>query len=208
MFEIHCDELIHSLCKRAESLRLKLLNQMMQNHQSINKSLCKEYEDITTKALTSPISTDHLMELSNFVKKAATETLTLLEKQLLDAKERLTFLIDFMTFSSADIRLNSNPFQWHQRMPDVFEEHRSIINSNRIQYENALKMRREKFIEDLEVYSKQVEEFETLGDMSEINRYLKKANALHTKLDAAAEKVIIKRYYYTILEHILWFLSL
>ncbi|XP_065655373.1 dynein axonemal heavy chain 7 isoform X2 [Hydra vulgaris] len=191
MFEIHCDELIHSLCKRTENLRSKLLNQMMQDHQATNQALCSEYENITAKALTSPISTDHMMELINFVKKAETETLLLLEKQLFDAKERLLFLIDFMTFSSADIRLNSNVFQWHQRMPEVFQEHCTIVNSNRIQYENALKMRRIKLIEDLELYSKQVEEFEALGDMHEISRYLKKANSLRARLDVVAEKIAV-----------------
>ena len=50
-------------------------------------------------------------------------------------------------------------------------------------------MRRERFIEELESYAKQVEEFTTFGDMSEIQRYLKKAQALDAKLQAAADKV-------------------
>ena len=50
-------------------------------------------------------------------------------------------------------------------------------------------LRRERFIEDLENYGKQVEEFQTCGDMAEIQRYLKKAQALDGKLQAAADKV-------------------
>ena len=56
------------------------------------------------------------------------------------------------------------------------------------QYENALKMRRERFIEELDGYSRQVEEFVGFGDMQEIGRYLKKAQALQARLDAAQEK--------------------
>ena len=97
--------------------------------------------------------------------------------------------MDHTTFSPADIRLNNSVFQWHQRMPEVFDEHRKIINANRIQYENALKLRRERFVEELDGYAKQVEEFQVFGDMSEINRYLKKAQALQTRLETAAEKV-------------------
>ena len=44
-------------------------------------------------------------------------------------------------------------------------------------------------MEELESYGKQVEEFQTFGDMSEINRYLKKSQALDSKLQIAADKV-------------------
>lgn len=50
-------------------------------------------------------------------------------------------------------------------------------------------MRRERFVEELESYSKQLEEFQTFGDMPEVPRYLKKAQALHQRLESAAEKV-------------------
>ena len=38
------------------------------------------------------------------------------------------------------MRLNNNVFQWHYRMPEVFEEHKQITNANRVQYENSLKV--------------------------------------------------------------------
>ena len=44
-------------------------------------------------------------------------------------------------------------------------------------------------MEELDGYAKQVEEFQTYGDMAEIFRYLKKAQALDAKLQAAAEKI-------------------
>lgn len=46
-------------------------------------------------------------------------------------------------------------------------------------------------MEELESYSKQVEEFVTYGDLSELNKYLKKAQTLNAKLDAATEKVLL-----------------
>lgn len=50
-------------------------------------------------------------------------------------------------------------------------------------------MRRERFVEELESYSKQLEEFQTFGDMQEIQRYFKKAQALNQRLESAADKV-------------------
>jgi len=52
-------------------------------------------------------------------------------------------------------------------------------------------LRRERFVEDLENYGKQVEEFQTCGDMAEIQKYLKKAQTLDGKLQAAADKVVL-----------------
>ena len=37
MFELHCDELIRALAKRADSLRTKLLQRMSKDHQVLNK---------------------------------------------------------------------------------------------------------------------------------------------------------------------------
>lgn len=37
MFELHCDELIRALSKRAEGLRTKLLQRMAKEHQALNK---------------------------------------------------------------------------------------------------------------------------------------------------------------------------
>lgn len=37
MFELHCDELIRALAKRADSLRTKLLQRMSKEHQVLNK---------------------------------------------------------------------------------------------------------------------------------------------------------------------------
>ena len=51
-------------------------------------------------------------------------------------------------------------------------------------------MRRERFIEELENYAKQVEEFQTFGDLNEVGRYLKRAQALNGKLEAAADRVL------------------
>ena len=60
-------------------------------------------------------------------------------------------------------------------------------------------MRRDRFVEELEGYNKQLEEFETFGDVAEINRYLKKAQTLNSRLEAAQEKVDFKLNHFYVL---------
>jgi len=50
-------------------------------------------------------------------------------------------------------------------------------------------LKRERFTEELESYAKQVEEFANYGEMTDVPRYLKKAQSLDAKLKAAADKV-------------------
>ena len=58
-----------------------------------------------------------------------------------------------------------------------------------------LQMRRERFTEELESYGKQLEEFQGFGDMADIQKYLKKAQALNQRLETALEKVALAKTY-------------
>ncbi|XP_064419638.1 dynein axonemal heavy chain 7 isoform X2 [Latimeria chalumnae] len=189
MFEIQCEELIRALVKRAETLCGKVVAQMCKDHQETNKKLCDEFEKIAEKALSTPPNTHELMELKAYVKKAETQDMLKLEEKLAEAKNSLAFLVDYATFSPAEMRMNSNTFQWYGRMSEVFQEHQKIIKEKLDQYQDALKLRCERFVEEMDSYSKQADEFLTFGDMAEISRYLRKAQALNSKLDVAAEKI-------------------
>ena len=102
--------------------------------------LCDDYEMIAEKALTTPSNTEHLMELSAYIEKVEKETIYTLEKRLNHSKARLSFLVDYASFSPAEMRLNSNTFMWHGRMEDIFMDHKAIIQEKKAQYEDALKV--------------------------------------------------------------------
>ena len=69
------------------------------------------------------------------------QEMSLLEKKLSDSKTRLFFLVDYVTFSAVDMRLNRQTFQWHTRMPSILEEHRQITKQKEEQYQGGLKVR-------------------------------------------------------------------
>lgn len=62
-----------------------------------------------------------------------------LELQLSESMNRLCFLAS-CKFSSADISLNKNTFQWHMRMPSVFDKHREIAAEKTLQFQDFLKV--------------------------------------------------------------------
>lgn len=53
----------------------------------------------------------------------------------------------------------------------------------------CFKLKRERFIEELESYAKQVDEFSQCGEMLDLAKYYKKAQSLEQKLLAANERI-------------------
>ncbi|KAM7316207.1 hypothetical protein ACRRTK_024887 [Alexandromys fortis] len=188
MFEMHCEELIRALVKRADIICGRLIAKMFRDHQEVNTRLCDEFEKIAEKALSTPPNTAELMEMKAHIQKVESTDMVELAQRLVDSKNCLAFLIECVNFSPADIRLNNSVFQWYARMGEIFDEHRKIIKDKTEQYQEGLKLRCERFVEELESYAKQAEEFHTFGDLQDVQRYLKKAQVLNGKLDAAADK--------------------
>uniref|UniRef100_A0ABI7XYE4 EF-hand domain-containing protein n=1 Tax=Felis catus TaxID=9685 RepID=A0ABI7XYE4_FELCA len=189
MFEMRCEELIRALVKRADVICGRLIAKMFRNHQEVNTRLCDEFEKIAEKALSTPPNTAELMEMKAYIQKVETTDMVELEQRLVDSKNCLAFLIECTNFSPADIRLNNNVFQWYGRMDEIFDEHRKIIKEKTEQYQEGLKLRCERFVEELESYAKQSEEFYSFGDLQDVQRYLRKAQTLNGKLDLAADKI-------------------
>ncbi|KAK3894851.1 hypothetical protein Pcinc_001424 [Petrolisthes cinctipes] len=91
-----------------------------------------------------------------------------------------------MSLSSEECSDAVQPLAWFIRLPEVFRVHLQIITEKRAEYEANLRERREKFQEELGEYAVQLEDFQTLGDVNEIHEYLRRARALHARLDHAA----------------------
>ncbi|XP_028992896.1 dynein axonemal heavy chain 7 [Betta splendens] len=189
MFEVRCHKLIHSLIERAQKLQQKLVSRILQEHQEINKGLCKEFERFAEQALSTPPDTQKLTELRAYINKVETTEMPLLERRLADSNTQLCFLMDFATLSPLDMKLNAETIQWFRRMPSIFKEHQQIITEKTKQYQSALKLCRDRFMEELESYGVQVEEFLAFGEQADLSKYLKKAQALNAKLELAMEKI-------------------
>ncbi|XP_069790710.1 dynein axonemal heavy chain 7 isoform X8 [Narcine bancroftii] len=129
------------------------------------------------------------MELKAFVQKVEVKDMAELELKLIEAKNRLAFLVDYITLTPSDIRLNNQTFHWSGRMTEIFEEHKRMVAEKEEQYQQGLRLRIERFEEELESYAKQVEEFPTFAELSDVGRYLRKAQTLTTKLNQAMEKI-------------------
>lgn len=113
MYELHCEDIIATLQRKASILKDKVLKKMAEDHQEKNKALCGEFEEVSTTALSSPSNTEELVELKEKVHHIKTIVLKDKESQLNKAAKRLVFLSDYRQFTTSEMKLNSKTFQWH-----------------------------------------------------------------------------------------------
>ncbi|XP_015609892.1 dynein heavy chain 7, axonemal isoform X2 [Cephus cinctus] len=188
-FEIVLKDYIKMLVYSAMSFKNAIIERMVLYYQSNAKLAGEEYQAIANRALSQPPNTAALMELIEFMRNAEEITLKELENVLLHVLENIVFLSDYWLSTDAEIRVNNNAFQWYHRMPQILEDHRLIVENKTQDFQEALKVRYQRFEEELESYSKQVEDIQYWGDVDEVFRYQKKAQNLENKLIAAMEKI-------------------
>ena len=102
--------------------------------------VCDEFNQIAEKAVSTPSDTKSLMELKEFMTKVENETIYELDKKLVSAKNRLAFLVDYAQFSPAEMRKNSELFQWTGRVPEIMANYAEMFQTKRMTFEDGLKV--------------------------------------------------------------------
>jgi len=84
------------------------------------------------------------------------DTLPELEQRMNLAKKHLFLLFDFATLSPQEIRLNSSTFSWSGHMVEVVHECKQMIDDKMKQFQESLRVRRDRLVEDLTSFAQQV----------------------------------------------------
>ncbi|OXU28216.1 hypothetical protein TSAR_011727, partial [Trichomalopsis sarcophagae] len=188
-FTINRKDFLEMVSKNVESLKMLFLRELVLQYQSKAKSASEEYQAITEHAESFPQNTAALMEMIDYMKKVEDYSLKKLENKLREILGSIIFLSDHWLMSEDEISSNNSVFQWYHKMPEVLENSKITIENKTQEFQDALRARYLKFEDELEMYAKQVEEYQYLGDIEEIFRYQKKAQSLENKLISAMEKI-------------------
>ncbi|KYN44278.1 Dynein heavy chain 7, axonemal [Trachymyrmex septentrionalis] len=188
-FEVSHAPFITAVVENIGHFKGLLIQRLVDRYQNTAKNAIAEYEAISERVLTPPPNTAALMELIKFVRITSDVTLKNLELRLLDVIEHITFLSDYWLLTESEISNNNVAFQWYHRMSQILEDNRVIVENKTQEYQDALKVRYQKFVEELDSYVKQVEEMKYWGDIEEVDRYHRKAQSLENRLIAAMDKI-------------------
>ncbi|XP_043259913.1 dynein axonemal heavy chain 7 isoform X2 [Colletes gigas] len=129
------------------------------------------------------------MDLISFVRRAVDGSLKDLEHQLYTIIEHILLLSDYYIFTDTEINVTNTAFQWYHRIPQVLEEYEVIVANKTIEFQEALRVRYQKFEDELDSYAKQVDEIQYWGDITEVFKYQRRTQNLENRLIAAMEKI-------------------
>eukprot|EP00117_Sycon_ciliatum_P025270 scpid3533/ scgid21010/ Dynein heavy chain 7, axonemal; Axonemal beta dynein heavy chain 7; Ciliary dynein heavy chain 7; Dynein heavy chain-like protein 2; hDHC2 len=188
LMELHLGDLHRALIRRSDELKNRILQSVLSKHGEKTQTLVSEFETVTDKALTTPRDTDHIVELKEYMQNVQNKVLPEMERSVLETKDRLLFLVESMTLPTAEQKMCMDVFNWNNRISDVIAQHKEIIQRATQHGQDALRLKRERFKEELQGYKRQLAEFVTFDDLKKMKLYVKKASALQAKLDTAAEK--------------------
>ncbi|KAL2299010.1 hypothetical protein Nmel_014623 [Mimus melanotis] len=188
MFCLDALQLHEELCNRTQNLKDTLIEFEVMENRQLNQRICDEYNFIAKRMSEVPQNTEQLVEYDAFLKKSSEVTVVKLQKELVNAGQRLQVLMDYADLSDDDINLNSTVFHWPDEIKKVFESSKNLLTDKRSQVERALFERCSQFKETLEVYHKEVESYKKRGDIvtaEELRKNVENFKVLNKNIDNA-----------------------
>lgn len=101
---------------------------------------------ISERALTTPTSTEQLYQLKEEMEKTQEKILPLLQEKCKQCMQKYMFVSDYMQISPIVTKLQTQAVQWSRKIPYVMEEHRAIIASNILEFQDSLKVSMQLYI--------------------------------------------------------------
>ncbi|KAL6257142.1 hypothetical protein P5V15_012074 [Pogonomyrmex californicus] len=187
LFEVRRHHIIGHIASTAAYLKGELISKMIADYQQKVRVIGDVYQNIADQALSIPPNTSELVKLQAFIHKSETKTVFDLETRLREVIKYIIFLSDYHHLTPVELKNNNFVFHWYYTMPEIFEKHREIVASKTGEYQAMLKVKIEKFEQDLQLYAKYCDELQYWGNIEEIQRYKKKAASLDKKLIAAMD---------------------
>ncbi|KAK3717325.1 hypothetical protein QZH41_011557, partial [Actinostola sp. cb2023] len=106
MLCLNCDEVNQELSSRADKLASTMITYVVNLNRDSNRSLCRQYDEISDKVQEMPDNTKDLVALTQYIEKASSVMVVTLQTLVDDAAERLLFLLDYATLPCTYAPLN------------------------------------------------------------------------------------------------------
>ncbi|KAF3833726.1 hypothetical protein F7725_024930 [Dissostichus mawsoni] len=159
MFCLYAGKLNDDLCDRAEKLKDQIVMFEVEENRELNKGICQKYQEITETVRGTPETTDELVSLNQYIKKTSDVTIHKLIDEIEAAAYRLSFLLDYATLPSGDLRLNSRVFKWPSQILAELDDNKNRLDSMKLQAEDYLQTRILEFAYKLENVDKAIQAF-------------------------------------------------
>ncbi|GAA6232467.1 dynein heavy chain 3, axonemal [Lates japonicus] len=202
MFCLYAGKLNEDLCDRAARLKDKIIMFEVEENRELNKGICQKYEEITETVRSTPETTEELVSLNLYIKKTSEVTVHKLLDEIDEATYRLSFLLDYATLPSDDLRLNSRVFQWPSQILTELDDSKTRLATTREQAEDYLQQRILDFDQRLQDVDKQIQAFKKkeVMNMDEMKNNVGNLSQITANLEAAVTELEVINNEQTLLE--------
>nr|XP_046272658.1 dynein axonemal heavy chain 3 isoform X3 [Scatophagus argus] len=187
MFCLCAGKLNDDLCDRAERLKEKIIMFEVDENRELNKGICQKYDEITETIRCPPKTTEELVSLDKYIKKTSDVTIHKLIDEIDEAAYRLSFLLDYATLPSDDLRLNSCVFRWPNQILTELEDSKTRLAATREQTEDYLRTRILDFEQRLRNVDEEIKAFKKKDVMNveEMKNNVRNLTQITANLEAA-----------------------
>ncbi|KAK1880668.1 Dynein heavy chain 3 axonemal [Dissostichus eleginoides] len=191
MFCLYAGKLNDDLCDRAEKLKDQIVMFEVEENRELNKGICQKYQEITETVRGTPETTDELVSLNQYIKKTSDVTIHKLIDEIEAAAYRLSFLLDYATLPSGDLRLNSRVFKWPSQILTELDDNKNRLDSMKLQAEDYLQTRILEFAYKLENVDKAIQAFKRkeVMNIEEMKNNVGNLNEITANLEAAVTEL-------------------
>jgi dynein heavy chain, axonemal len=184
MVLIDCAEINETLCAKADEAVKILLEAVLRNLLARNDQLVKSFETVVNQMVKKPTSELELVDLESHVEEFRKNGLDALLLEFTQIREWLGFLFEcedslhLALLEERHFKAIHTSARWVHSIDNIVSEREGNLRREREALESKFKEQRNKFLEDLEGFNEQVEQFKHLGNIRQIEDYLERIQVL------------------------------
>ncbi|RKO97448.1 hypothetical protein CAUPRSCDRAFT_10881, partial [Caulochytrium protostelioides] len=189
LFELHLDELNRNFVTRAQEVANLAIQFIVQRQITDHQEICASYQRIADVALAVPDNFKEMADQMAFMDQAREVDLPALQERLDASRSILLYLMGATFLSKDHLAINNQAFGWPTRIIPILEQNCAIFGEAKEKSAVTLRQRRNEFELELEQFTKQIAEFEQVGDLEDMPFYIKKVQTLTKQLQSAQDTV-------------------
>ncbi|XP_068243599.1 uncharacterized protein [Palaemon carinicauda] len=166
-----------------------LRNQLIAQHRDTVQGLNTQFETIHTRIQETPVSTDQLFKLMEYVEEVRRITIHRLAEEVAEMVVRLKVILDVVHLTDDDLATTAAVIVWPAKLKPVIERAVESLEDYKQEFEETLLERAGEVNHTLERIQQFVTELEELSDVAHVSKYIREVKKLEGRLEGISTLV-------------------
>nr|XP_050853938.1 dynein axonemal heavy chain 12-like isoform X4 [Vespula vulgaris] len=171
------------------SVRELIIGELVKRHQNYNLDICKVFETLRDRALNVPSTTRELLELGEYMIKAASVTMEEMNDRITISLNMMASLIEMTSLSSDHAELNNTTVNWLKRIRPIFEQSSSMYEQTKFDLEENLQSKVITLNVEVEEMFPRLTIMNDMDDAKRVYEYIEDIRKFIRSLDRMDEQV-------------------